>query len=210
AGIDLKEGTVAADRIHLQRGAIIDVGKLVRQDGQDGLPEVTGTQALDTERMFNLRMSTCGSSDVSQHDRLIVAEGKKRDIIHNPSIYAGNVQAGDLQEINSVREGEEIVISDSSWSLAYIYTNPERLRREKKEVCKAGGRIVEAAKKGVHFIFDSGSKQQSPIIPKTITLSFQDFVAQRERVKSAELSTQVLCDSGKQNNDGIEPVIDDK
>src|SRR5690606_40279314 len=78
AGIDLKEGTVAADRIHLQRGAIIDVGKLVRQDGQDGLPEVTGTQALDTERMFNLRMSTCGSSDVSQHDRLIVAEGKKR------------------------------------------------------------------------------------------------------------------------------------
>lgn len=157
AGIWLPHGKVITDSLVLNKGAKIQVSQLSRLDGQEGLPQVSGSESIDRESETHQDLSVHLSKLENQAD----IEKKYRDkvTLHRPTIIADNVQGKVLPGINTLAEKESEVIRDKEGGYTFAAFKPDiaKIAQEAKEIKKA-------AQEGLHWL-------QKPKLPEKKTPS---------------------------------------
>lgn len=152
AGIQLRSGKILANDIYVQNGSKIEAGSLLRQDGQEGLPTVSGTDAIDSQtnksKGFSIEVQPAQGMNGKPN---IGAEcsSDKTQTVQRATVIASNVTPGVLPSINTEASKETEVIHEKRRAAAVTGTVPLK-------------KTEEAGNKALHFLFTPSNNDPKP------------------------------------------------
>ncbi len=177
AGIDIKQGEVSANSIHLEHGSKIEAKILSRQDGIEGLPDVTGTAAYDHHDESKKQASLLvGESSAKSIDATYLHD--KKESTHRPTVIAENVNSNDLPGINTTAENETETTVEKHKGFAVAAFIPDT-----KKLSDDVEALKTASTKGIHWLF--GAKDTHPATGAALpVLNAQESLPENEPVSS--------------------------
>lgn len=175
AGITLRNGKVMTNHLDLKNGSKVVTDLLLREDGQKGLPTVTGTEAMDSR----VNKSKGFSLDVQPNQGLngkpsgaVNYASQKEETVHRPTVLATNIPEGSLPGINTDADKESEVITQKDKKISLSGAVPD-----KEEYKKQAAEIKEAGNKALHFIFKTPQSYSSLSVESPAA---QSFMAQEQ------------------------------
>jgi ankyrin repeat protein len=163
AGVHLPGGQVLANEIHLANGSKIQAAQLAREDGQLGLPTVSGTAMHDHHKdhqkavSFSAGLHGEPSADLSR-------SVKETETVHQPTVIADNVTADSLPGINTQADKETEVVREKSSGFAVAGFIPDKEKFQKDLAA-----ITALRDKGLHWLYGKDSTTPQ-LVSETITL----------------------------------------
>jgi ankyrin repeat protein len=126
------KGNVETDSADLVRGSVIDTNHLSRKDGQEGLPNLTGSDAVDSNFSNRIGFSGGHSSDRDKGESEL--DYSSTVTLQHASVFANNVEGHQLAGtgINTDRskQREEIFRGEGGFALAAQSRNKDTVRKE--------------------------------------------------------------------------------
>ena len=120
------------DSADLVRGSVIDTNHLSRKDGQEGLPNLTGSDAVDSNFSNRIGFSGGHSSDRDKGESEL--DYSSTVTLQHASVFANNVEGHQLAGtgINTDRskQREEIFRGEGGFALAAQSRNKDTVRKE--------------------------------------------------------------------------------
>lgn len=162
AGVHLPGGQVLANEIHLANGSKIQAAQVLREDGQLGLPTVSGTTAQDHQhehqRSVSFALGAQGepSADLSRST-------KEKETVHRPTIIADNVTAESLPGVNTQANAESQVVREKSsgYAVAGVIPDSDKFARDLAA-------IKDLRDKGLHWPYGNNGTGQPQSISEVV------------------------------------------
>ena len=201
----MPNGVVRTNHVQLNQGAILDVGEIMREDSDEGLPEVQGTVAVDINQNaqsgFSIGSSTDGQFNAYAHFSM-----DSNLTIHQPTVLAKNIAPSDLANVNTSRENiSQTSHHNTGFSIAAVKLNPEKVQAQKEEIVEAAQRIGRGVQRGLHFMFarPAPSQAASPIsIPEPENT--KPLIAEVKEVFETEPHTESSYENFETENEEIQ------
>jgi len=192
AGIFMPEGTLETNRVHLGNGATIDVQALHRADGEEGLPTITGTTAIDHDIQkqdgFSFNITKEPGANL-QHSNT------HEERVHRPSVFAQNIHPGDIAGINTERERQTEVTrsSRSAFNIAGFVPNADKYQGDLVEIKEAAGHVIdgvtsvlESTSRTLNFSYGQAQSRQKPVDETLIATDAPVCLAEQPSEKCSE------------------------
>ena len=154
AGIVLKNGKVCVDNLNLENGSQVITKQLHRADGAEGLPAVTGSDAIDSKveksKGFGIQVQPAQGANGDPSGGVNYLS-EKQETIHRATVIADNVAEGSLPGINTDASKQSEVITDKRKAFD--------LEGSKSEVDK----LTEVGKQSMHFLYKPATIASIPV-----------------------------------------------
>jgi hypothetical protein len=167
------EGTIKANTIHLENGAILKATEVIREDNSGEQPTITGTIAKD----FHEQKTTGGSVHLAaskyEPGGALNHKNKISNTEHNPSVYANNINENEFSIINTIPENESKITKSSSsgFSVAAFIPNCEQRKEQAQEMKMAAtniGNSIENGARALNFMFKGNPTTAKTAMSPTI------------------------------------------
>ncbi|MCS5707345.1 hypothetical protein CC99x_000360 [Candidatus Berkiella cookevillensis] len=166
AGIFIENGTLVTNECNLEKGSVISVKRLERLDGKEGLPVITGSMATDHNTQTQSSVGITLAHFDAEPGADMRYSSDRAQTIHQPSVYAENIVAGDFVGINTDKAQESIELESChrGYAVAGFVPNKEKYEKQAEDIQKASN-------KALHFLFKhpaSKSTQQNSLTPAPV------------------------------------------
>ncbi len=192
AGIFIENGTLVTNECHLEKGSVISVKRLERLDGEEGLPVITGSMSVDHNTQTQSSVGITLAHFDAEPGADMRYSSDRSQTIHQPSVYAENVSAGDLVGINTDK-AQESIESESrhrGYAVAGFVPNKEKYQKQAEDIQKASS-------KALHFLFKRPSAKQNSLTPAPVEerLTSDESAAQTvEQTSAASVENDIRLD----------------